>query len=438
MSGRRHHKVKSPHHKMLMNDWRGVKLQAARAIGAIEELNAEEGVSEEYKEAYAKALDYWKVHREIIWKVPGHSYDGKIEELSEEQKEAARLTMFLLEETVKKLARELDEEDRMAEKNSSQSTDAASPMKANISQSSLPVEAATPGQSTQEHEPLSPITPETSSSAPPLEAATPTRPNLKRKATSSETFTIEPSLSPRPEKRARVASCETSSPEHPSTKTLSHHTTEAAASASLPKTASPTSSITNTPSHTAVTFPSTSAPKTAAPIRSILKRKAPSSDDPSISTLNDSPRPKKRVRAASYATVSSDQLTTSNPSPFHPPTRFQLQNTVQPHRTITTAETSRPHGRYYRKSANYAPGKWASPAFAEKANTSHCGSSWAEREEIVRRELEEWEEERGAMEGLKKVSGAWVVGWWLGNVVGRVDLEMVRKEVLAGTGEVKG
>jgi len=32
-------------------------------------------------------------------------------------------------------------------------------------------------------------------------------------------------------------------------------------------------------------------------------------------------------------------------------------------------------------------------------------------------------------EGLKRVSGVWVVKWWLANVVGRVGLERVRSEV---------
>jgi hypothetical protein len=35
---------------------------------------------------------------------------------------------------------------------------------------------------------------------------------------------------------------------------------------------------------------------------------------------------------------------------------------------------------------------------------------------------------------LKKLSGAWVVRWWLGNVVTRVDLEGIKATVVGGVG----
>jgi hypothetical protein len=353
-------------HKMLAGCWRTAKLHGVRVIDLMEELITEEGVRDEDQMVYAKALTVWEEESKRLWKVPGHSYEGDEEEMSEKDKEIVRLMMVLLEETVKKMLRELDEEDmrdrkrvligRKAEKVALRSTIHPRVDKAKKTERVQPVERA--------------------SSMPCLTPTLPLGVSLLGTATPIRT-TPERNLSS-PGTPASVVASETSP--------------------------SPLS-------------------KTVIPIRSTLKRKSPSVDS------CPSPRPHKRVRTASYATVSSEHLTIINPSPFYSPSTCQRQATVQPHRIITLACKSRARSAFRRTSQGYVPGKWASPAFSEKANTSHCKMSWVECEEVTRSDVEEGEESR-VFEGLKRVSGAWVVGWWLRNVMMTVDLERVREDAL--------
>jgi hypothetical protein len=315
-------------HKTLAVTWRTAKLHGLKAIETVELLISQEVGNDEDKLLLEQALALWESESLKTWKVPGHSYDGEEEEMSEQEIETLRLMMVLLEKTVMKLATELEEEDKRAGK------------------------------------------PE------------PFRLDLKSRHT-------------------MLSRQKTSSPTKPS---------------ALDR---PTTSTSPLP----LRFPlSSTSPKTLTPTRSILKRKSPSPE----SSPSPSDQPRKRVQTASFATVCSDDLTTTNPSPFEKPTPESTQTTVQEHRSCTLSESKVSKRTFWRPSMYYTPGKWVSPAFYEKANTSLYKMTWDEAEEIMRSEVTEWEEEKQMVGGLKKISGAWIMRWWLGNVVGKVDLEKMR------------
>ncbi|KAF2680947.1 hypothetical protein K458DRAFT_433842 [Lentithecium fluviatile CBS 122367] len=322
---------KPPEHRTLASGWRIAKIHGFKIIDTVEQLTKEKDMEEEDKALFEKALTVWEKEAKRLWKVPGHLYEGDEEDMTDEEKETVRLMMVLLEQTVRKLALELDEEDRRAGR-------------------CPQVQQNAQGSTTQDS-------------------------TRCRNKGAEEIDRVEPAPS-----------------------------------------MSPTPLLAPRPS------PSPVPSEKATPTRSILKRKSPSPG----STSNAPPAPsrsRKRVRTTCFATVSSEHLTISNPSPFYP---SSSNITLQPHNPTVDAESKRRKRNFKRASDLYEPGQWASPAFSEKANTSFYKTSWDEAEEITRKEMEEWEEEKKTVEGLKKISGVWVVRWWLGNVVGRVDLERMR------------
>jgi len=389
--------IKPADHRKLICCWRVAKLHGVKVVGLLEELSVEEEISTEDKVSYAKALRVWEKESERLWKVPGLSYEGDEDDMSEEEKEVVRLMMVLLEETVKKMARELDEEDMWVVKRLPVRKDARrAAMRPTLQCQSDQAEKTVQLQPVQPTYLTSPVTPDHPPSPSPVETAKPAQSILKRKSPFLNTLAITPSPSP----------SETANPTRSILK-LKPSSSETPTSVITPRLSLSTTSETSTPT------------------RSILKRKAPS-PAPSLSlSLN----PQKRVRITSYAIVCSEHLTITNHSLFHALPHSHHQPTVQTHRTITLATKRRPRHAFKRTSEDYVPGKWASPAFSEKANTSHWKTSWPEYKRATRKEEEEWEEERRLEEGLKRVSGVWVVKWWLANVVGRVGLERVRSEV---------
>ncbi|KAF2634229.1 hypothetical protein P280DRAFT_474788 [Massarina eburnea CBS 473.64] len=165
-------------------------------------------------------------------------------------------------------------------------------------------------------------------------------------------------------------------------------------------------------------------PAGTTPPRSILKRKsrhAPTpSSTPSMGTV-------KRVRTTDFATISPDTLTYSDTSPLkakrspNSSNALTFSNASPPrvhyHREVTRQKGGRKWS-FHRGRKSYMPGLWASPAFSEKANTSFSGVGWDELEKIVDREEKERKEEEDMLrEGLKVVSGAWVLAWWIQHVV---------------------
>ncbi|KAF2791727.1 hypothetical protein K505DRAFT_326637 [Melanomma pulvis-pyrius CBS 109.77] len=148
--------------------------------------------------------------------------------------------------------------------------------------------------------------------------------------------------------------------------------------------------------------------------RSILKRKPGDLDSP--------PTARKRVRTADFATVSSEHLTISNPSPF---LKLSTDVTVQPHSESTSAEYKRRKSFFYRPSESYLPGAWASPAYSSKPNTSCFKLDWDEVEALWKEEEEEVAEEKRVHERLRVIAEVHVMSWWVRGVAGHVGLEKV-------------
>jgi hypothetical protein len=348
-------------HQELKQCWRVAKIHAATVVDLMEDLRSH-GAKHEDLVACDEALKVWNAERSSLWKLPGHSYDEdeKETEMSEEARMSVSLMLEVLEMTVKKLSRDLDEEDRRAGQELS----------------------TTPACSSQSH------------TAEEGEDVRPTR-----------------AISPRTPFRSPA-------PSPPETRTPAQSSPECHSPSPTPPEASSNSS---------------SSSKAATPTLSILKRKSPSSR-PSASTSSPTPRPakRKRVRYASFAIVPSDYLATTNASPFISASSAQLQSTVQAHRL-----DYRPRSVFRRTSPHYLPGQWASPAFAEKANTSHYKTSWLDYDKLTSTEVEEGEQESRVATGLKNVSEAWVMRWWLRNVTTKVDLERIKATIVGGVGSEK-
>jgi hypothetical protein len=156
--------------------------------------------------------------------------------------------------------------------------------------------------------------------------------------------------------------------------------------------------------------------------RSILKRK---------SADHEPPAP-KRLRIADYATVSSDHLTISNPSPF---LKLSTTVTTQPHHLFTFADHKRRTSYFSRSSESYMPGAWSSPAFCSKHNTSCFKLDWEEVEALWKEEEEEVMEEKRVHERLRVIAECHVMSWWVRGVAGHVGLEKV---VEIGRASVEG
>ncbi|KAF2707253.1 hypothetical protein K504DRAFT_447266 [Pleomassaria siparia CBS 279.74] len=183
------------------------------------------------------------------------------------------------------------------------------------------------------------------------------------------------------------------------------------------------STLTRAPSSTSVSIAvpediSTSESTITAVIRPrlhpILKRKSIDDDSPAP--------PKKRIRLADFATVSSEVLTISNPSPF---LVLSTDEPVQPHSRSTSAELKRRKSNFNRLSERYIPGAWSSPAFCTKPNTSCFKLSWNQVEELWKEEEEEVAEEKRVHEQLKIIAEVYVMSWWVRGVAGHVGLEKV-------------
>jgi hypothetical protein len=338
-----------------MQCWRVAKIHAATVVDLMEDLRLH-GAKYEDLVACDKALKVWNAERSSLWKLPGHSYDD--DDMSEEARMSVKLMLEVLELTVKKLSRDLDEEDRRAGQELSTAPTCVSQSHTAAGEEDDPPTSA-----------ISPPTPVRSPAPLPPETGTPAQ----------------------------------SSPECHSP--------------------SPTPSL--------VSSSSSSSSKAGTPTLSILKRKS-STPGPCASAPSATPRPTKRVRYTTFASVSPECLATTNPSPFISASPAQLETTVQPHRVDFRSRST-----FRRTSPQYVPGKWASPAFTEKANTSHYKTSWPDCEKLTRTEVEEGEKESRVATGLKNLSGAWVMRWWLGNVATRVDLERMKATAVGKVGSEK-
>jgi hypothetical protein len=166
--------------------------------------------------------------------------------------------------------------------------------------------------------------------------------------------------------------------------------------------------------------PDTGQPRAAIP-QPILKRCA--SRSPPSSSTSSPQHKRKRVRTASFATISSEALSIANPSPF---ANLSHTPTVQPHAPHTIAENKRRRSAFHRGTMQYLPGVWASGAFSEKANTSYLGVEWDVMSSAIRRELGEEDMEKKLAAELKEISGQWVVSWWTKNIVPTLDIEKLK------------
>jgi hypothetical protein len=137
----------------------------------------------------------------------------------------------------------------------------------------------------------------------------------------------------------------------------------------------------------------------------ILKRKHSAAFAPSP--------PAKRLRIADEVTISPQGLNITNPSPFSP---LPSTPTSAPHNEHTDASKKRRSSRWNRRAPVYTPGAWASGDAESKANTSNFSRSWENTERATREEMQEAEEERRVVQGLKVVSGAWMGVWWVQRV----------------------
>ncbi|EUC31353.1 hypothetical protein COCCADRAFT_38546 [Bipolaris zeicola 26-R-13] len=133
---------------------------------------------------------------------------------------------------------------------------------------------------------------------------------------------------------------------------------------------------------------------------------------------------RKHVRISPFATISSEHLSTANPSPFKSLSRTCA---TAPHSIHTTAEHKRHKYAYFRRHPTYAPGAWASVEGSRKANTSfYHAKPWAV-EMYVGRELKREERERKAAVQLGRDGREWMVA--LGEVQ-KMDVQGVRLERL--------
>ena len=149
--------------------------------------------------------------------------------------------------------------------------------------------------------------------------------------------------------------------------------------------------------------------------RSCLKRKLAGHETPSAW---------KRVRTADFATVSSEQLTISNPSPF---LKLSTDEPLRPHSPSTSAELKRRKSHFSRSSDSYVPGAWASPAFCTKPNTSCFKLEWDEVEELWKEEEEEVAEEKRVHERLRVIAEVHLMCWWVRNIATHIGIEKVLK-----------
>jgi hypothetical protein len=182
---------------------------------------------------------------------------------------------------------------------------------------------------------------------------------------------------------------------------------------SLPATAKPSS-----PSNAG-------QPRVATP-QSILKRYATKS--PSSSSTSSPQHKRKRVRTASFVTISPEALSITNPSPF---ANLSRTPTVQPHAPHTIAEKNRRRSAFHRGIMGYLPGAWASGAFSKKANTSYLGVEWDIMNIAIMKELGEEHMEKKLAAELKEISGRWVVSWWTKNIVPTLDIQKLKAAMKA-------
>ncbi|XP_014558275.1 hypothetical protein COCVIDRAFT_25172 [Bipolaris victoriae FI3] len=133
---------------------------------------------------------------------------------------------------------------------------------------------------------------------------------------------------------------------------------------------------------------------------------------------------RKHVRISPFATISSEHLSTANPSPFKSLSRTCA---TAPHSIHTTAEHKRHKYAYFRRHPTYAPGAWASVEGSRKANTSfYHAKPWAV-EMYVGRELKREERERKVAVQLGRDGREWMVA--LGEVR-KMDVQGMRLERL--------
>jgi hypothetical protein len=173
--------------------------------------------------------------------------------------------------------------------------------------------------------------------------------------------------------------------------------------------------------------------------KSILKRKSSISSTSRTTT--------KRIRMTDTATVSPSHVV--GPAPVGvakyfvdgPPETIDGKlpdlspvPTTQPHAAHTIAEQRRGKINFWRPSPGYTPGPWASGAHEEKLNTSEFKVSWEKVDEQAKKAQRKEEEGEKIAEGLKEVSGLWISGWWMKNVVPGLDLEQLQ-EAMRGPGD---
>ena len=132
----------------------------------------------------------------------------------------------------------------------------------------------------------------------------------------------------------------------------------------------------------------------------------------------------KHVRISPSATISSEHLSTANPSPFKSLSRTC---TTAPHSVHTTAEHKRHKYAYFRRHPTYEPGVWASAEGSRKVNTSfYHAKPWAV-EMYVGRELKREERERKVAVQLGRDGRKWMVALAEAR---KMDVQRVRLERL--------
>ncbi|KAI4648093.1 hypothetical protein J4E93_004504 [Alternaria ventricosa] len=146
-----------------------------------------------------------------------------------------------------------------------------------------------------------------------------------------------------------------------------------------------------------------------------------------------SPSP-KRVRTTDSVTISPEHLYVVNPSPFQPLSRTAV---VLPHADHTLADYHRPRPKFHRTTPAYTPGVWASEAFSKKVDTSFRGISREDMEKHYDDESAEQEQEQMLADKLKETSRGWVALWWANKIAPHLDLEKLKMEMLARSGETE-
>ena len=184
------------------------------------------------------------------------------------------------------------------------------------------------------------------------------------------------------------------------------------------------------PAATAITATPLASEHNSAVPKSILKRLRTRTIPGSQSA---SPSP-KRARTTDSVTISPEHHYIVNPSPFQPLSRTAV---VLPHADHTHAEYHRPRPKFHRTTPAYTPGAWASDAFSEKVNTSFLGMSREDMEKHYDDESAEQEQEQMVADKLKETSRGWVALWWANKVAPHLDLEKLKMEMLARSGETE-